>query len=439
MSAAVGQKLNDEPFSISALLIETISNQMPKIESDLQLFKKSLEEPSKTLEWKLENFFKLSRNSTAAQKISSDFLTAYLQNMSSIFSSIRRKEILKHARELVLLDYHNTMIASGDAAEDELSSAGDIGDPRALLDQTGSFAIQRLKFDSCQISLAACRLLKFVHEVMQQATRASSDVANILFHSARDCLEIFIAIVPVKFAEIVDTIPRMGAVFYNDCLYIAHNTILLTHLYRNEMSAVDESLQGSIGFIDFIPRLRKLGDHCMLTHLTQQQALLKEMVDRIKITPDREQEEMPKAAIAAKGLLSGGFQIAGKLRSKFLKVSANIDEPAVNSDINIADFDGENTANDESRAGILVGHLERLSTQWLGVLQDGAYARFTGLLIEDVVKALMQPLLTTECISETAGGEISRVFKIIQRTRYALLFNHYPMIIYSNLLLRIFF
>ena len=433
MSLLAGQKLVDEPFSVTSMLTETLSNQLPKIESDLQLFKKSLDEPCKTLEWKLENFFKLSRctSSSSGGKVSSEFLTSYLQNLSSIFSSIRRKEILKHARELVLLDYHNTMIASGDAAEDELSSAGDIGDPRALLDQSGTFAIQKLKFDSCQISLAACRLLKFVHEVMQQASRASPDIANILFHSARDCLEIFIAIVPVKFAEIVDTIPRMGAVFYNDCLYIAHNTILLTHLYRNEMASVDESLQGSIGFIDFIPRLRKLGDQCMLNHLTQQQASLKEMVERIKITPDREQEELPTPAVAAKGLLSGGFQIAGKLRSKFLKVSANIDEPiASNSDVNIADFDGENAANDESRAGILVGHLERLSTQWLGVLQDGAYARFMGLLIEDVLKALMQPILTAECISETAGGEVHRVFKIIQRSRYVSMLNFETVEIY---------
>ena len=83
--------------------------------------------------------------------------------------------------------------------KDDLASAGDIGDSKALLDQSGTFAMQKLKFDSCQISLAACRLLKLVHEVMKQAcSSVSAKVANILFQSARDCLEIFLAVVPLR-------------------------------------------------------------------------------------------------------------------------------------------------------------------------------------------------------------------------------------------------
>jgi len=96
--------------------------------------------------------------------------------LPSIYSDLRRKEILKLAREVVLSDYHNTMLAAGDALDDELSSAGDIGDARAELDQSGSYAIQKLKFESCQVSLASCRLLKLIHDVMKQACVASSQV-----------------------------------------------------------------------------------------------------------------------------------------------------------------------------------------------------------------------------------------------------------------------
>ncbi len=402
----------DEPFKINQQLTEVISSHIPKSESDLLNFKRTLDEPVKSLEWKIDTYFKISKTT----RIGADFLSGYLSNMQSTFSSIRRKEILKHARDLVLLDYHNTMIASGDALEDELSSAGDIGDPRALLDQSGSFAIQKLKFDSCQVSLASCRLLKFVHDIMTQSSHASIDVANILFHSARDCLEIFTAIVPVKFAEVIDYIPRMGAVFYNDCLYLAHNTVLLTHKYRSEINQSEDGLHGSIGFIDFIPRLRKLGDQCMQHHLVQQLEVIKSMVEDIKITPDREQHSAPPST--GDNLIKGGLQLAGKLRSKFLKVSANIDvdENKVGR-IDLKKLNSEDDANDDSRANALVAHLEGLSTQWLGVLQENPYGRFLGLLIDEMLKMVMAPMLQTDCITETACGEISRVFKTILRTR----------------------
>jgi hypothetical protein len=41
-------------------------------------------------------------------------------------------------------------------------------------------------------------MLKLIHEVMKQACVSSRAVASILFLSARDCLELFLAIIPVR-------------------------------------------------------------------------------------------------------------------------------------------------------------------------------------------------------------------------------------------------
>jgi hypothetical protein len=155
-----------------------------------------------------------------------------IENLPVRFAEIRRREILGRARELLLSDYHNTMLAAGDALEDEPASAGDIGDPRAVLDRSGSLSMQTLQFESCQVSLAACRVLKLVHEVMKQACGASPQLAGVLYQSARDCLELFLAIVPLRFADVIETVPRMGAVLYNDTCYMAHNCTLITHMYR---------------------------------------------------------------------------------------------------------------------------------------------------------------------------------------------------------------
>jgi hypothetical protein len=59
---------------------------------------------------------------------------------------------------------------------------------------------QSLQFESCQISLACCRLLKLMHEVLKQATDGSSGpaVAVMLYRTSRDCLDIFEGVVQVR-------------------------------------------------------------------------------------------------------------------------------------------------------------------------------------------------------------------------------------------------
>lgn len=58
---------------------------------------------------------------------------------------------------------------------------------------------QSLQFESCQISLACCRLLKLIHEVLKQATGGGSgaELAVMLYRTSRDCLDIFEGVVQV--------------------------------------------------------------------------------------------------------------------------------------------------------------------------------------------------------------------------------------------------
>eukprot|EP00604_Paraphysomonas_vestita_P001286 CAMPEP_0174823674 /NCGR_PEP_ID=MMETSP1107-20130205/26647_1 /TAXON_ID=36770 /ORGANISM="Paraphysomonas vestita, Strain GFlagA" /LENGTH=45 /DNA_ID= /DNA_START= /DNA_END= /DNA_ORIENTATION= len=45
------------------------------------------------------------------------------------------------------------MLGTGDAQEDDPSSAGTIGDSRAMLEQSGSsYSFSSLPFESCQVS-----------------------------------------------------------------------------------------------------------------------------------------------------------------------------------------------------------------------------------------------------------------------------------------------
>lgn len=151
-----------------------------------------------------------------------------------------------------------------------------------------------------------------------------------MFQSARDCLELFMAIVPMQFAHIIEHNARMGAVFYNDCLYIAHNCTLISHTYRAALGEIDPVLSSTVGFLDFIPRLRALGDRCLSRHIEAQRVQLEVLVSHINISPDgtsspahsAQPVKLPSGSSSGTGiggrvgLLSGGLALAGKIGSK---------------------------------------------------------------------------------------------------------------------------
>jgi hypothetical protein len=461
---------------MTELLLEAIVSHLPKQEVELSNYRRSLQQPCQLLDtqMKLHSVEQASNNIASDENLNpSGLLTKFLVDLGSIFSESRRREILDRARELVLADYHNTMTGNGDAADDELASAGDIGDPKAALEQSGSFSMQALKFDACQISLTACRLLKFIQEVLKSATESSPVMARVYVHAARDCIDLFATIVPVRFSNVIKTDLRMGAVFFNDCLYIAHNATVLTHKYRLELSKLDEMFARSVAFTDFIPRLRILGDQCITKHAEIQRAILIELVlTKMKISPAGDDDSTSadsnngiaggggnsgnsgnstrssssvssiNVEVRPGGLLSAGQQLAGLLRSNVEQVVRT----AVSSStvvggvggISSVNISGENSSNSQQRgasvakffderkssasgsnsdvgAELVAAHLRMLSQQWRNVLQDTIFSRLIGSLVECVLHVCIQPLLESDCIDASAGVDIARIFKTIQK------------------------
>lgn len=97
-------------------------------------FQAAVSTPSHEFEQKMNLYGFLSNDETRGNN---GPLTATVETLYTHFLSARRFEILAKARSLVLGDYHNTMLGTGDAMEDDTSSAGNIGDRQALLEQSG--------------------------------------------------------------------------------------------------------------------------------------------------------------------------------------------------------------------------------------------------------------------------------------------------------------
>ncbi len=120
----VVQCLVSPPISIRSRLAETLIELIPKVETDLNTFQKLVEQPCIEFETKLAGYgFQDTSsvnidgvNEEAASNTSST-LVEIMKSLKMRFAKSKRKEILGQARAIVLADYHNTMLASGDVLE----------------------------------------------------------------------------------------------------------------------------------------------------------------------------------------------------------------------------------------------------------------------------------------------------------------------------------
>eukprot|EP01041_Mallomonas_annulata_P000737 gene737-1415_t len=394
--------------SLGTTLSNTITALLPKTEAELTAMQRQLEKPCRDFDQKMASIGmsaallldsedddinaggNISGSGSGSSSGSLSRLSSVVTDLPRIYADYRRREYLSRARDLLLADYHNCMSASGDARDDSPSSAGDVGDARAMLGHAGGGCATgsgALRFESCLVSLASCRLLRLMHEILEQACPSSSRMANILYQTSRDCLELFLAVVSLRFTDVLETVPRMGALFYNDCVYIAHNCTLLSHTYHQGLAQADPSLQGCVGFIDFLPRFRAAGDKCLTKHVEEQKLTLLELVDKICISPTA------------------------------VTTNSNGDNGSGSGNSN---GNGSRMRNNEDAAAVVVRHFDRLRGQWQEVLQESVYERIVGYLVECVLRASMQPLMQADCISEDAGTQIAKVMRVLQGIRTAL-------------------
>ena len=132
--AACCVSLSDPCVNFFPTLSNTLLAVLPKTEPDMEPFQTAVSAPCHEFEQKMNLYGFLSNDEARGN---SGPLTATVETLYTHFLVARRSEILAKARSLVLCDYHNTMLGTGDALEDDTASAGNIGDKQALLEQSG--------------------------------------------------------------------------------------------------------------------------------------------------------------------------------------------------------------------------------------------------------------------------------------------------------------
>ena len=218
----------------------------------------------------------LDGSQSALSQFVDDFLQKYIENRHSIK--------LDEARTLILTnDYHNTIEVGEDvhAMQKEDKKLG-------LDDGMGVFLLHK-----SSISDTAYNLMKLSRSSMDEALQyasvlassdpAFSDLPATLYQAARQVLDLYRAIVPVSYGKEVSEVPRTAAIFYNDCVYFAHNCLSMGVFYRERFAAAmpqdkDNSLSKICIFVDKVPLFREMADRCMREMLDKQAVEVQQLV-----------------------------------------------------------------------------------------------------------------------------------------------------------------
>jgi hypothetical protein len=183
-----------------------------------------------------------------------------------------------------------------------------------------------------------------------------------LNYAARDCVELYISVVPAKFAPSIEGSLRMGAIFFNDCCYAAHNLALAVHRCRDALATTHPILQACAGLADFVPRLRELGELRLTRHLDAQIRVLTTLITRISLSTD----DGDRRPVLSRGLrFVPTFGVDAGLRRL---VGAPPGAPAPDAP--------HAERNSEERAAAVVQHLVRVAAQWQVPLNTTSFFLF---------------------------------------------------------------
>jgi len=312
-------------------------------------------------------------------------LSNFASNYERRFGEKRRTTILSEGRDILLKsDYHNTTTVGVDIP--------DPADAPLEFDESDD-GMSIFALHKCSISQVASNLMALCRKTMDEAVdprscasfAASVALPQQLYRTARELLDLYRAIIPAAHGSEIASVPRTAAILHNDCVFFAHNCLMLGLEYKEKFLASGDDapttarLQQLCTFVDLVPPFRELAERTMGSMIDRQKAQLLEVVGaRISILRDalRANESVVEWTDAETALTAGTY------------------------------------------------HLRHLSQAWRPVLSRDIYARAMGNLVDTIFSLYLDQVLSAHDISEPAGNFIGALFRNATRNMSELFDEH---------------
>ncbi|XP_065844545.1 centromere/kinetochore protein zw10 homolog [Oscarella lobularis] len=201
-------------------------------------------------------------------------LSEYATEIRSQYGNKKCQDALSRARDILMSADHSVINT------DEESSLGELlplertvvsGSLPPGLDES-VLNPKSFQFPACQISEWVKNFMDFVYETLMEATESAGEVAMNLFASVRNMIDLFYYLAPNQHKKTQD-VPQLAAIFHNNCLYVSHHLKTLGHQFKRRLPPTMQS-NFVATFVDFVPKVRRLGEDCLLALLTSQRDAL---------------------------------------------------------------------------------------------------------------------------------------------------------------------
>jgi hypothetical protein len=180
-------------------------------------------------------------------------LSEYIHDIDIHFALKKQRQLLARARELLVqTDHTSTLVAVGDGNVD-----------------INDWDPQFLCFPACSISSTAHYLVLLAYEALDEVARASTKSAAGIYETIRSIFDLFRSVYPAQHADELQSSPQLAMLFYNDCMYIAHQLAFINHQRINPLCM-------SISMVDMILLIREVGERYYDSCIAQQMDQMRE-------------------------------------------------------------------------------------------------------------------------------------------------------------------
>ncbi|KAL6554380.1 hypothetical protein OROMI_020053 [Orobanche minor] len=195
-------------------------------------------------------------------------LSKFADNVEVHFASRKKVQILSKARSILL---QSTFSIPQDFVM-KISSVNN----EQFAEDISNHAVLLFSSEKCVVSEAAKQLMELVHQTLKDVCLLPPKVGLEFYHTARNALVLYEAIIPVKLQRQLDSINQAAVLIHNDCLYLSQETLGLAFEYRPYFPS---SLKELAVFIDLAPRFQLMAEEVLQRQIQLVIHNLKQAID----------------------------------------------------------------------------------------------------------------------------------------------------------------
>ncbi|EYU19267.1 hypothetical protein ABFS82_01G101000 [Erythranthe guttata] len=179
-------------------------------------------------------------------------LSKFADNVEVHFASRKKIQILAKARSLLLQ-------CNFSLPQDYITKKSGINKEEHA-ENIANHVVLLFSSEKCVVSEAARQLMELVHQTLTDVCLLPPKVGLEFYHTARNALVLYEAIIPVKLQRQLDSINQAAVLIHNDCLYLSQEILGLAFEYRPYFPS---SVKELAVFVDLAPRFQLMAEEVL--------------------------------------------------------------------------------------------------------------------------------------------------------------------------------